>query len=90
MYGRWRPSRDGWTRIRTRSGTGPLRASARPRRRNSRCCRAQNTSGQLGKVVQRVPMRVRLDTSDKNRLRCAAGMSVRVDVDTGHAGVPQS
>ena len=45
---------------------------------------AQNTSGNWVKVVQRVPMRVRLDASDKlPPLR--AGMSVEVDVDTGHA-----
>jgi membrane fusion protein (multidrug efflux system) len=42
------------------------------------------------KVVQRVPMRVRLDTGDKNRPALRAGMSVEVDVDTGHQrGLPQ-
>jgi membrane fusion protein, multidrug efflux system len=46
---------------------------------------AQNTSGNWVKVVQRVPMRVRLDTSDKNLPLLRAGMSVEVDVDTGHA-----
>jgi membrane fusion protein, multidrug efflux system len=50
---------------------------------------AQNTSGNWVKVVQRVPMRVRLDTSAKNLPPLRAGMSVEVDVDTGHArGVP--
>jgi membrane fusion protein (multidrug efflux system) len=50
---------------------------------------AQNTSGNWVKVVQRVPMRVRLDTSDKKLPPLRAGMSVIVDVDTGHArGVP--
>jgi membrane fusion protein (multidrug efflux system) len=50
---------------------------------------AQNTSGNWVKVVQRVPMRVRLDVSDKNLPPLRAGMSVVVDVDTGHArGVP--
>jgi len=50
---------------------------------------AQNTSGNWVKVVQRVPMRVRLDTSDKNLPPLRAGMSVIVDVDTGHArGIP--
>jgi membrane fusion protein, multidrug efflux system len=50
---------------------------------------AQNTSGNWVKVVQRVPMRVRLDTSDKKLPLLRAGMSVIVDVDTGHArGVP--
>jgi membrane fusion protein, multidrug efflux system len=50
---------------------------------------AQNTSGNWVKVVQRVPIRVRLDTSDKNLSPLRAGMSVEVDVDTGHArGLP--
>jgi membrane fusion protein, multidrug efflux system len=46
---------------------------------------AQNTSGNWVKVVQRVPMRVRLDTSDKDLPPLRAGLSVIVDVDTGHA-----
>jgi membrane fusion protein, multidrug efflux system len=46
---------------------------------------AQNTSGNWVKVVQRVPMRVRLDTIDKKLPPLRAGMSVEVDVDTGHA-----
>ena len=46
---------------------------------------AQNTSGNWVKVVQRIPMRVRVDTSDKNLPPLRAGMSVEVDVDTGHA-----
>jgi len=51
---------------------------------------AQNTSGNWVKVVQRVPMRVKLDTSNKNLPPLRAGMSVEVDVDTGHArGLPQ-
>jgi membrane fusion protein (multidrug efflux system) len=51
---------------------------------------AQNTSGNWVKVVQRIPMRVRLDTSDKNRPALRAGMSVEVDVETGHRrGLPQ-
>lgn len=50
---------------------------------------AQNTSGNWVKVVQRVPMRVRIDTGDKNLPPLRAGMSVEVDVDTGHArGLP--
>ena len=50
---------------------------------------AQNTSGNWVKVVQRVPMRVRLDTSDKSLPPLRAGMSVEVNVDTGHArGLP--
>jgi membrane fusion protein (multidrug efflux system) len=46
---------------------------------------AQNTSGNWVKVVQRVPMRIRLDVSDKSLPALRAGMSVVVDVDTGHA-----
>jgi len=50
---------------------------------------AQNTSGNWVKVVQRIPMRVRVDTSDKNLPPLRAGMSVEVDVDTGHTrGLP--
>jgi membrane fusion protein (multidrug efflux system) len=53
---------------------------------------AQNTSGNWVKVVQRIPMRVRIDAptvaaADKPPLR--AGMSVIVGVDTGRArGAP--
>ena len=50
---------------------------------------AQNTSGNWVKVVQRVPMRVRVDTSDQNLPPLRAGMSAEVAVDTGHArGLP--
>ena len=58
---------------------------------------AQNTSGNWVKVVQRIPVRVRVDTSDdkgaavdgKDRPPLRAGMSVEVSVDTGHArGLP--
>jgi membrane fusion protein (multidrug efflux system) len=50
---------------------------------------AQNTSGNWVKVVQRVPMRVRVDTRDERLPPLRAGMSVEVDVDTGHArGLP--
>jgi membrane fusion protein, multidrug efflux system len=50
---------------------------------------AQNTSGNWVKVVQRVPMLVRVDLSDKSLPPLRAGMSVEVDVDTGHArGLP--
>jgi membrane fusion protein, multidrug efflux system len=49
---------------------------------------AQNTSGNWVKVVQRIPVRVRVDTGgDQPPLR--AGMSVEVAVDTGHVrGLP--
>ena len=62
---------------------------------------AQNTSGNWVKVVQRIPVRVRVDTSGdagdgksaaadgKDRPPLRAGMSVEVSVDTGHArGLP--
>jgi membrane fusion protein (multidrug efflux system) len=50
---------------------------------------AQNTSGNWVKVVQRVPMRVRVDTNDPKLPPLRAGMSVEVDVDTAHArGLP--
>jgi len=49
---------------------------------------AQNTTGNWVKVVQRIPMRVSIaDMDGKPPLR--VGMSVTVDVDTGHArGLP--
>ena len=50
---------------------------------------AQNTSGNWVKVVQRITMHVRIDTSDKTLPPLRAGMSLQVDVDTGHArGLP--
>ncbi len=45
----------------------------------------QNTSGNWVKVVQRIPMRVRIDTSNKDQPPLRAGMSAEVNVDTGHA-----
>jgi membrane fusion protein, multidrug efflux system len=51
---------------------------------------AQNTSGNWVKVVQRIPMRIRVDTGNGNRPPLRAGMSVEVAVDTGHPrGLPQ-
>jgi membrane fusion protein, multidrug efflux system len=50
---------------------------------------AQNTSGNWVKVVQRIPLRVRIDTSDPNMPPLRSSMSVEIDVDTGHArGLP--
>jgi membrane fusion protein (multidrug efflux system) len=50
---------------------------------------AQNTSGNWVKVVQRVPMRVRVDTTGEHQPPLRAGMSVEIAVDTGHArGLP--
>jgi membrane fusion protein (multidrug efflux system) len=52
---------------------------------------AQNTSGNWVKVVQRVPMRIRVDSDqDKDNPPLRAGMSAVVDVNTGHArGFPR-
>src|SRR6185312_5888027 len=49
---------------------------------------AENTSGNWVKVVQRIPLRIRVDdTKDKPPLR--VGMSVEVSIDTKHArGIP--
>jgi len=50
---------------------------------------AQNTSGNWVKVVQRIDMRVRIDPSGTNQPPLRAGMSVEVDVNTGHTrGLP--
>ena len=44
---------------------------------------AQNASGNWVKVVQRIPVRIRVDQpEDAPRLR--AGMSTEVSIDTGH------
>jgi membrane fusion protein (multidrug efflux system) len=45
---------------------------------------AENASGNWVKVVQRVPLRIRLDTSDRRMPPLSAGMSVEVYVDTDH------
>jgi membrane fusion protein (multidrug efflux system) len=51
---------------------------------------AQNTSGNWVKVVQRIAVRVHLDTKDTSLPPLRAGMSVVVNVDTGHPrGLPQ-
>lgn len=50
---------------------------------------AQNTSGNWVKVVQRIPLRVRVETSDRTLPPLRAGMSVEVSINTGHRrGVP--
>jgi membrane fusion protein (multidrug efflux system) len=50
---------------------------------------AQNTSGNWVKVVQRIPVRVRVDTAKSDLPPLRAGMSVEVEVDTGHRrGLP--
>jgi membrane fusion protein, multidrug efflux system len=51
---------------------------------------AENTSGNWVKVVQRIPMQVRVETGDKSLPPLRAGMSIEVDVETGHArGLPE-
>jgi membrane fusion protein (multidrug efflux system) len=45
---------------------------------------AENASGNWVKVVQRVQLRIRLDTSSKRMPPLSAGMSAEVDVNTGH------
>jgi membrane fusion protein, multidrug efflux system len=50
---------------------------------------AENTSGNWVKVVQRIPLRVQIDTAQKGMPSLRAGMSVEVTVDTGHKrGLP--
>ena len=50
---------------------------------------AEDTSGNWVKVVQRIPMRVHVNTSDRSLPPLRAGMSAEVDVDTGHSrGLP--
>ena len=73
------PSRS--TPIRARAGAAPWRASARPRAGVS-LLPAQNTSGNWVKVVQRIPLRVQIDTTDKSCRRCARDER-RGPVDTG-------
>jgi hypothetical protein len=45
---------------------------------------AQNTSGNWVKVVQRIPLRVRIDTSDAGMPPLRASMSVEIYVDTDY------
>jgi len=45
---------------------------------------AQNTSGNWVKVVQRIPLRIRLDPNSGSAV-LRAGMSVILSIDTGHA-----
>jgi membrane fusion protein (multidrug efflux system) len=51
---------------------------------------AQNSSGNWVKVVQRIPVRIRVDTRGGNLPPLRAGMSVEAQVDTGRSrGLPQ-
>ncbi|HKS86729.1 MAG TPA: HlyD family secretion protein [Pseudolabrys sp.] len=47
----------------------------------------QNATGNWVKVVQRVPVRIAFDKSDDTHL-LRAGMSVNVQIDTGHSRLP--
>jgi membrane fusion protein (multidrug efflux system) len=50
---------------------------------------AQNTSGNWVKVVQRIPMRIRVLPTGRDLPPLRAGMSVVAEIDTGHArGLP--
>src|SRR3984885_1268681 len=44
----------------------------------------QNATGNFVKVVQRVPVRIKLDPNDKMVQKLKAGMSSYVSIDTGH------
>ncbi|HVS75802.1 MAG TPA: universal stress protein [Steroidobacteraceae bacterium] len=46
---------------------------------------AQNTSGNWVKVVQRIPVRVAVDTSGRELPPLRAGMSAEITIHTGHA-----
>jgi len=48
---------------------------------------AQNASGNWVKVVQRVPVRIAFDKGEDTRL-LRTGMSVNVEIDTGHSRIP--
>jgi membrane fusion protein, multidrug efflux system len=47
----------------------------------------QNATGNWVKVVQRVPVRIAFDKGEDTRL-LRAGMSVNVEIDTGHSRLP--
>jgi membrane fusion protein (multidrug efflux system) len=47
----------------------------------------QNATGNWVKVVQRVPVRIAFDKNEDTRL-LRAGMSVNVEIDTGHSRLP--
>ena len=48
---------------------------------------AQNASGNWVKVVQRIPLRIAFD-KDENTKLLRSGMSVSVEIDTGHSRLP--
>jgi membrane fusion protein, multidrug efflux system len=46
----------------------------------------ENATGNFTKIVQRVPVRIRIDTDESTRKRLVPGLSVTVDVDTRSEG----
>ena len=46
----------------------------------------ENATGNFTKIVQRVPVRIRLDTDEQTRALLLPGLSVTVDVDTRDSG----
>ncbi|HKT27616.1 HlyD family secretion protein [Dyella sp.] len=46
----------------------------------------ENATGNFTKIVQRVPVRIRIDTDEQTRKRLVPGLSVTVDVDTRAEG----
>jgi membrane fusion protein (multidrug efflux system) len=88
MCGPGSPSQQRLTRIRTRND-GIVESISPAAAQQFSLLPAQNTSGNWVKVVQRIAMRVRIDTDDRNLPPLRAGMSLEVNVDTGHArGLP--
>ena len=47
----------------------------------------QNATGNWVKVVQRVPVRIAFDKDEDTKL-LRSGMSVNVEIDTGHSRLP--
>jgi membrane fusion protein (multidrug efflux system) len=52
----------------------------------------ENATGNFTKIVQRIPVRIRVDADPQTRRLLLPGLSVTVDVDTrsAHQGTPQS
>jgi len=53
----------------------------------------ENATGNFTKIVQRVPVRIRIDADEQTRARLVPGLSVTVEVDTrshGHGAQPAS
>jgi membrane fusion protein (multidrug efflux system) len=48
----------------------------------------ENATGNFTKIVQRVPVRLRIDADDATRARLLPGLSATVEIDTRAAGTP--